>query len=334
MALADSALSLAAEHLVAQLNAAFPEVRTVADNPHATAKMPDGANPMPLLNLFFYRIAPSPTHVSQTSEEPIFLRLFALLTPFPVKDAASENAHLKILGEVIRHFHENPVSAVLGTPLADGTKYRLRAILQAPSMEELNHIWTTQGSDVPYQMSAAYEFSLVPIDPAVLAPPAGQVLTTLLEVRNNTEKKPTPQDFDLEITAFPGFDADAPRPAPYAGSPHLPIVLARTADGPAGTMDVAANAPSLALALAGAPGRHAQLRVAALDANGAELLADVSNHPLATHLIDHPDAHIDRPFAVPPGTEKLVVAVRASDAQGARLQPERVGNTLTLSVAP
>ena len=32
-------------------------------------------------------------------------------------------------------------------------------------MEELNHIWTTQGGELAYRLSAAYEFALIPIEP-------------------------------------------------------------------------------------------------------------------------------------------------------------------------
>ena len=51
--------------------------------------------------------------------------------------------------------------------------YRLQAVLQAPTMEELNHIWTTQGGELAYRLSAAYEFALIPIEPLDHRAPAG-----------------------------------------------------------------------------------------------------------------------------------------------------------------
>ena len=178
MALAQSSLSIAANSISELLENNLTDVHVVVDAPAATMKMADTTTDKHFLNPFFYRVAPSAVHAAQTVTDPIFLRVFALLTPFAKKSATNgeDYPHLRILGEVIRYFHENPVGPPLQTPQGDdGTQYAIQAVLQSPNMEELNHIWTTQGSELSYQISAAYEFSLVPIDPLVSRPPDREV---------------------------------------------------------------------------------------------------------------------------------------------------------------
>ena len=36
--------------------------------------------------------------------------------------------------------------------------------MQAPTMEEINHTWTTQGGELAYRLSASYELALIPIE--------------------------------------------------------------------------------------------------------------------------------------------------------------------------
>lgn len=337
MALAYSALSLAAEDILGRLNAEFPDFRTVVDSPASTSKTVDNPNAVDHLNVFFYRISPSPMHAAQTSQDPLFIRLHALLTPFPRKDPAVDHPHLKILGEVVRFFHQNPVSGVLQTPLGTaGTTYKLRAILQAPAMEELNHIWTTQGSELAYQLSAAYEFTLVPVDPAQPKPADGQVLTTLFEVGTDPAALPTPTGLAAGLSAVAGLDDPAAPGAPpvvYGGSRLLPNVLFAGAEGPGGTGTLAVGAQTLPLALAGDPGSRALITRRVLDATGAELAQAASHHPVATHRFDTSAAALSLPLALPAGAAMVVVDVRPCDPAGIPFEPQRIGNTLTLPVA-
>ena len=119
-------------------------------------------------------VAPSAHQAGHGVGDPLMLRLFCLVTAFSAKTLAAGDdlRDIKLLGETIRFLHDDPVlpraAAFLPpTPTPDDTLYRLQTILLAPNMEEINHIWTTQGGDLPYRLSAAYEFALVPVEPRV-----------------------------------------------------------------------------------------------------------------------------------------------------------------------
>ena len=332
MALANSSLAMAAESISQQLQAALADITVIVGTPMAAKTLSDTNGDKHYLNIFFYRIAPSGFHPAQTSDDPLFLRVAALLTPFPAKTIANPEPHaaLRILGEVLRYFHEDPVGEVLPTGAANPqlrTPYRLEAALQAPTMEELNHIWTTQGSEIGYQMSAAYEFSLVPVDPLVAATPAGRVHTAQVQVGTDPSTPAGAQDYDLEFTAYPASDAGTPWP----GAPHLPQLLVIGAEGPAGSTSLPATAAELDLALAGDPGTRAEVRLSIRDAAGTELRAVTGAFDIVTPRLDAASARVKLPVDLT-GAASLVAEVREADATDAPLVPDRIGNTLTLTV--
>ncbi|MEE8295774.1 MAG: Pvc16 family protein [Sphingomonadales bacterium] len=184
------------------------DARVIVDMPSRAEEMIlDGT---PIINLFFYRILPSGFHAASGSKDPLMLRLHCLITPFS-KDSSEQitkddlnntnpagEINLQILGRVIAFFHENPVIGPLppADQNPDGTIYTLETILRAPDMEEINHVWMTQGSDLPYRTSAAYEFSLIPIDPAAFPGSDSSVLQFGGEVRPTlrTRHKPFTKD--------------------------------------------------------------------------------------------------------------------------------------------
>ena len=298
--------------------------------PAAAQKLADATPNQHFLNIFFYRVAPSGVHAAQTHEEPLFLRISALLTPFPKKAGAAgeEYPALRILGEVLRHFHENPISPALhAKPGTAGTSYRLQTVLQAPTMEELNHIWTTQGSDLGYRMSAAYEFALVPVDPRVAATPAGEVKTALVEVAPDPTPPAGPQEYGVEFTAVPGEAYSDGWPGPD----HLPGLLVIGPDGPAGTADIASGPGRIELALAGLPGSRARVTLSLRDAAGAELRRVTRLRDVRTPRLDDPRAAFTLTTDLA-GVRLVVAEVEQTDAGGTGLQPRRVGNTLTLTV--
>lgn len=193
MAIPESSLSLALQATADFLDANFDEdvVATVA-SPQKAHEQAKGSSKH-VLNLFAYRIAPSGIHADFGAEDPFFIRANVLLTAFPAgNEGAKNDTDLRLLGQAIRVLQSFPViPALLPGPTGVGisnndfrfenqqlTSYHLQAIFQAPSMEELNHIWTTQGGELAYQLSAAYELALIPIEPFSYAPPAPIVKDT------------------------------------------------------------------------------------------------------------------------------------------------------------
>lgn len=68
-----------------------------------------------IVNLFFYRLSPSGFHAGATAEEPSFLRLHALLTPFVgTPEDPQEDIAFRILGLAIRYLSEQPVEIGAG----------------------------------------------------------------------------------------------------------------------------------------------------------------------------------------------------------------------------
>ncbi len=116
------------------------------------------------LNLFFYRFEPSGLYPDTQPGETAWLRTFCLITPFAAEEdtVGSGENDLRLVGEVIRIFHEKPVFLLN----VDGEEYHLQVIFQPMAVEHLNQVWSTQG-DTIYRPSALFEISLAPVVPLV-----------------------------------------------------------------------------------------------------------------------------------------------------------------------
>jgi hypothetical protein len=127
------------------------------------------------LNLFFFRFEPFGFDGAVLPGETWLLRMHCLATPFCVDEAptpAGEN-DLRVIGEVLRHFHENPVFDLA----VEGETFRIQVIFLTLGLDQLNQLWSTQG-DTVYRPSALFEVSLAPViprTPAVPAPLAGAI---------------------------------------------------------------------------------------------------------------------------------------------------------------
>lgn len=121
------------------------------------------------INLFFYKFEPFGFRPDILPGETDWLRVHCLMTPFGVTEGNvnSGEIDLRLLGEIMRVFHEKPVQKVK----VDDVDYHIQTIPQALGMEELNQVWSTQG-DVPYRASVSYEMALAPIVPKVEATPS------------------------------------------------------------------------------------------------------------------------------------------------------------------
>jgi hypothetical protein len=126
------------------------------------------------VNFFFHRFEPSGFAADGLPGETAWIRVHCLVTAFSVAEdqiSAGEN-DLRLLGEVIRIFHEKPV---LDPIQIGGETFQAQVIFQPLSLEDMNRIWSTQ-PDIVYRPSIAYEIALVPVVPkvhAVIAPSVG-----------------------------------------------------------------------------------------------------------------------------------------------------------------
>jgi hypothetical protein len=138
------------------------------------------------LNLFFYHVSHDGYPADGTADNPFYVRLYCLITAIghevrktnpdntAGRDISKGENELRLIGEVMRVLHEQPVFS-----LADSNHEEMVTLQIVPhsiTLDNLNHIWATQGSETPYRLSAAYEMSLAPVPysrPARTSPVAG-----------------------------------------------------------------------------------------------------------------------------------------------------------------
>lgn len=201
MTLPTSALSSVcraiADFVSTGLNASANSTRIMMGNPADAA--PGQSDTDHRLNLFFYLIEPSGFFPHTNPGETWWLRLHCLITGFGIAEeniSAGEN-DLRLLGEVIRLFHENPVMDALQV---DHETFQLQVIFQPLTPDDLNHIWSTQG-DVSYRPSVAYEMSLTPIIPVQRHPGSPLVGSLGYQIRAGSEGRTAP--FSGQISSPP-----------------------------------------------------------------------------------------------------------------------------------
>jgi hypothetical protein len=186
-----------AEFVSTGLHASDHSTRIMIGNP--TDAAPGQSDTEHRINLFFYLIEPSGFFPHTNPGETWWLRLHCLITGFGVAEeniSAGEN-DLRLLGEVIRLFHENPV---LDPLQANGESFQLQVIFQALTPDDLNHIWSTQG-EVSYRPSVSYEMSLAPIVPS--QPWAGSPLVGSLGFQVRADKQAQMAPFSGQVFSPP-----------------------------------------------------------------------------------------------------------------------------------
>jgi Pvc16 N-terminal domain len=150
-----------ADFVGTELAASQNSIRVMIGSPADASKDSENEH---RVNLFFYLMEPLGFGPDPAPDEIWNLRLHCLVTAFGVEEtpiSAGEN-DLRLLGEVLRAFHETPILAPLDL---DGDSVRLRIIFSPLSLDQINHLWATQG-EVAYHPSVAYEMELVPIHPS------------------------------------------------------------------------------------------------------------------------------------------------------------------------
>lgn len=149
-----------ADFLGTAMNANANNIRVLLGNPATAATASPNEHK---LNLFFYRIEPAGMFNVAAPDEIWRVRMHCLVTAFGRAEnqiSAGEN-DMRLIGEVVRIFHEQPLMGVLNL---EGEQVRIEAVFNPIGLDDLNHLWGTQG-DVALRPSVAYELSLAPIIP-------------------------------------------------------------------------------------------------------------------------------------------------------------------------
>lgn len=330
-----SSLSVAVQGIADFLDSQFGEDVTITvAHPQRASEIAKGASAH-CLNVFAYRVSPSGFYADAGSDETHFLRIQALLTPFPADlDDADDDADIRILGHAIRVLQCHPVLPITAAPLpgaaitepAGRKRYRLESVMLAPAMEEVNHIWTTQGSDIAYRLSAVYEFSLVPIEPleprTIADPPETMILGTNANMDGALVEFIVPNE---NSRAFPV------RRKPPTPTNWLPVQLL-VADGAlTNKADIAPTATEVTCAVAGPVGESVAFEITWSTPGGSEPQDPPQVFPIAAAMIDAEDARHLVTLAVPAGATEGEIRVRPA-RNGKPLKTSPFGNVLTLTV--
>lgn len=343
MAVPVSSLSVAVQGIADFLDGQFGEDVVIStDNPQRAAERVKGGDKH-FLNLFTYRVMPSGFHAATTAKEPFFIRINALLTPF-LCDAGSSipDVDLRILGHAIRVLASQPVVPVTFLPgnSADPDDfrsrphldYRLQAILQAPTMEELNHIWTTQGGELAYRLSASYEFALIPIEPLERQLPAGPIISAIIDTRPTAKRAAEGMaELGVEARAVPLAAANPVQQPPPVDT--LPTVLFSVAGVLSSAATVAPATASVGLAISGLPGVKVSVTVAWTRADNTAEVQPRQVFTIAAARLDDPDAVVALTIDAPQAGDKAVITTRAADAAGVEIPQAPPTNSLSLTAA-
>lgn len=196
MALPQSTLSricrAIADFLAISLNASTNNLRVMIGNPAAAAPGPSVNEHR--LNLFFYRVEPVGMLNAAAPDEIWRVRLHCLITAFARNEpqvSAGEN-DMRLIGEVVRIFHERPLMNSLNL---DGEEVRMEVLYNAIGLDDLNHLWATQG-DVALRPSVAYELSLAPVIPSTRDTGSPLVAATGLQVFGDMGARHAPFNAD------------------------------------------------------------------------------------------------------------------------------------------
>lgn len=211
-----------------------------------------GTDP-PLVTLFVYRIEPDHAALLATPNTAAAMRLHVLVT---VYCSAGENEfespgtyELRILSHIVRLFHEQPYlgpvrirEAVPVGPIASlvSSDIMIEARQMAPDMEEINHIWTTQGAETPFRPSLVYRFAFGIVTPSRPSDEGPPVLRA--ELRDPADTDPTSPGPIPQLSEIPA----EPEPelgvlSVNLGTPSAPVLV------PGTSFVAGSGAPSLEL---------------------------------------------------------------------------------------
>jgi len=223
---ASNSLSFIAQQVAGLLEDRVTQKPKVVIGPPSEALLAS-AGGSPTLCLFFHRVEPSGFYPETGSNDPFYLRLHCLITAFGKhKDHFDGEINLRLLGDVIRIFHEYPVhnwrydysfqhppkllgateGTVEQTTINENVTLNVQAIFCPVTTEELNQIWYNQG-DATFRTSVAYEFSLAPIYPHDIKPETTRVGQIRANVMSSKQSSGTPTNDGGFSLAFKGVES-------------------------------------------------------------------------------------------------------------------------------
>ncbi len=346
MVLQVSSLSIALQGFADYLDTQFDEdVIITLDAPQKAAEAAK-ASDKSVLNIFVYRLSPSGFHAEAGFQDALFLRAHVLLTCFPATQGDPDpDTDLRVLGRAIAVLHSVPTiplalpgAAPGGAPADDFRRsnpviYRMEAVMQAPTMEEMNHIWTTQGGELAYRLSVAYELAVIPIEPLSQRPPTGPVLSAIIDVQPSSVPALAADGtvaFGAEATGIPlaGANPGDPPPANW-----MPVQLFAIAGGLSSQAAVAAGTATVSVALSGPLGQRAALVVTWSRAlgGGADQQAPQA-FVIAAQRVDDAAARVQLALTNAAIGDTAVITATPARGNGTPLPGAPAGNVLTLTV--
>jgi hypothetical protein len=219
-----SSLSVAARTLRTHLatTVSLPESQILIGHPSSAAKDVETETNKQFLNLFFYRVEHGAYPAGGSVEDPFYVRFYCLITALGTKEtinggtiSAGEN-DLRLVGGVMQGLHENPIFLLQGEGAQDVAQ--MQVVLHVLSLDDLNHIWSTQG-DTPYRLSVGYELALLPLPLARAVARGARVGAIGVEVQTGARRPPLPPlGADAHTPQVPAVYVDSSRPD---WAPHI-----------------------------------------------------------------------------------------------------------------
>jgi hypothetical protein len=188
--LASSSLSLAAVGLRTQLKDAtgIPLNQLIIGHPQVATKEQEEHLDQHYVNLFFYQVEFGAYQTDGTSDDPVYLRAHCLVTALGGRSSSDDpspgETELKLMGAIIAKLHSHPTLVLFednqNPPPDQFPVAQLQIVPTNLSLDDINHLWATQGS-VPYRLSVAFELALLPV-PLLQRSEKSPRVTTLGEI--------------------------------------------------------------------------------------------------------------------------------------------------------
>ncbi|MCL2875450.1 MAG: DUF4255 domain-containing protein [Betaproteobacteria bacterium] len=167
----EASLSILVDAIRNQLYDLFEDELTntqiVIGPPHEAAKQQEKDADRDYLCVFLYRVGYSGFPADTTSDDPLYLKAFCMITALGGSDPGSGsacktpgNSELKLIGAIAKHFHQHPELKLEDE--SGAVRAHLQIVPMQLTLDDINHLWATQ-NNTPYRLSLSYEFALLPV---------------------------------------------------------------------------------------------------------------------------------------------------------------------------
>jgi hypothetical protein len=196
---APSSISMTARALRTHLasGVGLPENQILIGPPNQAVKDVEGEANKQFLNLFFYRLEHGAFPADGLAADPFMVRLFCLITALGSKETVGSNIvsagenDLRLVGAVMKRLHEQPFLELLNEAAQELAQ--LQVVLHQLTLDDINHIWSTQG-DTVYRLSVGYEIALLPLPLARAVERSARVGSLGIGVSATNQPAPLPTD--------------------------------------------------------------------------------------------------------------------------------------------